>query len=168
MTISKNTVFPIIVSAILAAIAAAAIYAAEERIDEKDVPSAVLSAFQREYPSATVADYWKTEENGAFEYEIKETDNMQTMEVVYRADGRKVKTIAEISIDSLPARVQNSVKTRYAGEQINMAEKVRIGDETQYEVQLVRKDNRIHLVVFDIYGTELSERPLEGIRRMGW
>jgi len=135
-----------------------------DKIDKAEVPSAVLSAFAKDYPMATVSEYWKMEENGMTVYKIKATDNMKTMDAVYNMSGSLVKTMEEMPMDMLPTEVQTAVKSKYPDETVKMSEKVMMGNETQYEVELMKMDNATHKVMFDTMGNVVSDKAMEGMK----
>jgi hypothetical protein len=154
---------PIVIAAL--ATFAATGYAAE-KIDRQDMPSVVISVFENDHPTAIETEYLTMEEQGLREYKIIGMIDMKTMNVVYKPDGTVVRTTEEITADLLPGGVQNTIKSNYPGEQIKTAEKVTMVDNTLYKVELIKKDNSTHKILFDGNGYIMPEKAEEEMPMM--
>ena len=120
-----------------------------QKIKDKDVPAAVISAFQKKYLAAKEISWEK--ENGNYEvnFDLNEIDNS----VVYDEKGTVLETEVEIELSQLPAGVLEYVKTNYAGKKVKEA--ARITDAKgviTYEVEIKGKD-----LIFDSNGKFIKE-----------
>jgi hypothetical protein len=163
MRSSKNVLCFAITAAVL--IMPAAITYADVRIDRIEAPSGVISAFERDHPTAAVSEYWKIDENSMTMYLIKATYDMKTVSLVYTASGNLVRTMEEITVDMLPAEVRATIEVKYPDEQIMVAQKILDGVDTRYETEMTKKDSSVHRVLFDILGRVLSDKPVEKVKK---
>jgi hypothetical protein len=148
---------------------AANIYA-DEKIDRVDMPSAVIYSFQREHSTANVIGYWRIQENSMTLYKVMETEQMKMVSLVYNAGGGLLKTIEESAVEMLPLEIIRSIGMKYPDEQVVETVKVMAGTNISYETEMMRSDNSIHKVVFDLAGEIVSDKPVDVMikSRMIW
>jgi len=105
-----------------------------QAIEKKDVPAAVLAAFERAYPDAEIIaiEKEKTKDQVIFEFEINDGKNER--DVIYLENGALFAIEEAISITALPEAVVDALKKTYPKGEIDEAEKVTRGSETEYEV----------------------------------
>jgi hypothetical protein len=147
-------------TACLAAFAAFAILflssnsgAQEKKIAKKDLPSAVLAAFEKAYPKAEIKGMSEEKgENGKMEYEIESVEGKTGRDVAYWADG-KVIEIEETCV--LPDAVRKALEQKYRGGKIGNAEKITRGSKVEYEAVVEAKGKKSE-VVLDPAGTILK------------
>lgn len=111
--------------------------AGEKKITRKQVPAAVLSAFGKSYPSATVKGYAKEVEKGKTYYEIESMDGKISRDVLYSADGTVAEVEESMMADELPAAVRSTVMKEYPKATISKAEKTIRGSEITYEIHIM-------------------------------
>ena len=120
-----------------------------QKIAEKEVPAAVKSAFQKQFPDVKDVDWEKEKGNYEVEFEIKETE----YSVLLDASGTILETEMEINVEALPSNVRDYVSKNHAGEKIKEAAK--ISDTTgtiTYEAEIKGKD-----LIFDSNGNFVKE-----------
>jgi Putative beta-lactamase-inhibitor-like, PepSY-like len=131
--------------------------AQESKIQEKDVPKAVIAAFKSAYPNATVRGYAKEKENGKLLYEIESKDGATMRDLLYNPDGTLAETEETVAASDLPAAAQQALQAKYPKAVISKAEKTTQGDKVEYEVSARRGKQRISLT-FDADGKLLTSK----------
>ncbi len=111
--------------------------AQEKKITKKDVPAAVLSAFQKAYPKAKVKGYSTETENGKTTFEVESMQGKMTLDVEYLSDGTATEVEEGLAAKDLPAPVLDAVKAKYANGKIAKAEKKTVGDVVTYELKVM-------------------------------
>ena len=103
-----------------------------QKINEKDLPGPVKTAFATKYPAAMNVKWGK---ENAKEYEAEFKLNNNNVSANFLVTGDWVETETVLSITDLPAAISNAIKTKYPGASITKAEKLeKPGNKTLYEV----------------------------------
>jgi uncharacterized cupredoxin-like copper-binding protein len=136
---------------------AAAASAQEKKIEKKDVPAAVLAAFQKAYPKATIKGYAKEVEKGQTVYEIESVEGKTTRDIIYSADGKALEIEEGIEVKDLPAAVKQALDKKFPKAQIVLVEKVTKGSFIGYAFTVTTADKKKAEVVFDLTGKEVKE-----------
>jgi hypothetical protein len=122
--------------------------ASAQKLPASKVPSAVKTAFAKQYPSTAVK--WE-KENGAYEAGFKQAGH--EMSVNYSAKGEVLETETEIPISALPATAQEYLKKNYPGQKLKGAAKIVKSDgSATYEAEFKGTD-----VLFDEQGKFLKK-----------
>lgn len=130
--------------------------AQEQSLKKKDVPKAILAAFQQSYPKATIKGYAKETDEGTVVYEIESMEGNIHRDVTYTADGT-VATIEEsLPYAELPEPVRNAVTKEYPKAKVSMCEKVTNGSTTQYEL-VVRSGKQKNELVYNADGSLVTK-----------
>jgi hypothetical protein len=79
------------------------VLAQEARLKKKQVPRAVIAAFQSAYPQATMRGFAREKENGKVYYEVESIEGQTTRDVLYNADGTVAEIEEGIAVGDLPA-----------------------------------------------------------------
>ncbi len=106
----------------------------DEKLSRKDVPSAVLAAFEKAYPHATVKGYGSEKEGDKLFYEIESIEGKMTRDVLYNPDGTVVEVEEGVAEGELPQAVMQSVKRQYPKAVISKAERTTRGTAVTYEI----------------------------------
>jgi thioredoxin-related protein len=104
----------------------------KEKIDQKDVPMAVLATFKNEYPEAKDMKWKMKEEKYKVEFEVNGTDHIASFD----ATGKMLSKGIEIKEAELPAAVTTAIQSGYAGRTIDDAYKVEKDSIIHYLVKL--------------------------------
>lgn len=131
--------------------------AQESKIQEKDVPKAVIAAFKAAYPNATVRGYAKEKENGKLFYEIESKDGATMRDLLYNPDGTIAEIEETVAAADLPAAAQQALQAKYPKAVVSRAEKTTQGNKVEYEVSARRGKQRISLT-FDADGKLLNSK----------
>lgn len=133
----------LIVFSILGAMTAGA-----QSLKESEVPSAVKTAFHKQYPG--VASKWEKEKDN---YEVNFKEDGKTKSVVITKVGKIIETETDIAISELPQIVHSYIAQHYKGAKVKEAAKV-INEkgELNYEAEVNGKD-----IMFDANGKFLKE-----------
>ena len=120
-----------------------------QNISDKDVPSTVKSAFQKQYPNIKKVKWEKEKAN----YEAGFESNKTEYAVLIDASGNILETEAGIKVDELPVKVKAYVLKNYPGQRVKEAAKITKADgEINYEAEVKGKD-----VIFDAAGNFIKE-----------
>jgi uncharacterized membrane protein YkoI len=124
-----------------------AISAEEQTIKKADVPSAVIAAFEKAYPKATVKNYSTEQHRGKTSYEIESIDGSTHRNVEYSPQGELLEIEEALKPSDLPPKVSQAITTKYAGGDIVSAEKKIKGDKTVYKVKMLQDKAKIEVRV---------------------
>lgn len=130
--------------------------AGERKLTEKQMPVAVLAAFHKAYPAATIRGLSVEKEHGKAFYEVESLDGATRRDLSYLADGTLSEIEETLPETSLPAAVMAAVKAKHPGGKVLKAEKNTKGSVLTYEI-LVRDGKRLREVVVDPAGKVLNE-----------
>ena len=126
-----------------------ATFANAQKMQDKDVPVIIKSAFQKQYPDAKEVKWEKENGNYEAEFELKETEHS----ALFDASGNIIESEVEISSDALPANVKEYVSKNYSGQKIKEAAKITDAKGTvTYEAEIKGKD-----LIFDSNGNFIKE-----------
>jgi uncharacterized membrane protein YkoI len=132
---------------------------AEIRINQ--LPKAVADAARARFPGAKWHGASRDVEDGKTYYDIEMTLGDRDMDVSFLADGTLDMVETEVDEDELPAAVSRSIKNRFPGARIKLAEAVREGpvlrkDVDYYELHLATPDRKSLAVEVDSKGKILK------------
>jgi hypothetical protein len=122
---------------------------------KKQMPRAVIAAFESDYPNATVRGYNRETENGKVYYEVESIEGQTTRDVLYNKDGTVVEVEESIAVGDLPADAAEGLRAKYPGAVITSAEKITRGDITEYEAHAKTGKKRVSME-FDANGKPLK------------
>lgn len=124
----------------------------ERSITRRDVPSAILSAFERRYPNATVKGFSEEKDGERLIYEIESVEGTASRDVTYTSDGALVSVEETLPLSEFPESVRASLNKKFPNAKISKSEQVMKGSSMQYEV-LLRSGKKLVEVVFNPDGT---------------
>jgi hypothetical protein len=120
-----------------------------QKLQEKDVPASVKTAFQKNFPQAKVEKWEKEGVNFEAEFEL----NKSEQSVLFDAQGGIIETEIEIEISELPNEIVDYVKTNYKGQSVKEAAKINDTKGTlTYEAEIKGMD-----LLFDSNGKFIKE-----------
>src|SRR5882724_9864121 len=118
--------------------------AVAQKVQEKDVPAVVKSAFQKQYSKVAKAKWSKEGDKFEAEFEV----NKEETSVVIDASGNITETETEIETNQLPKEVTEYLKSNYKGQSIREAAKITDAKGTiTFEAEIKGKD-----LIFDSNG----------------
>ncbi|MGK7397860.1 MAG: PepSY-like domain-containing protein [Candidatus Cyclobacteriaceae bacterium M3_2C_046] len=111
--------------------------------NQDEVPDAIVSSFNREYPQATDVE-WEDEGD---EYEVEfEVDDIER-EITYNQQGEVVETGIDVSEDELPEVITQYIAQNYSGYEIDDADEVERQDgQTYIEVEIENNQEEVDLL----------------------
>lgn len=124
----------------------------EKEMTKKDLPPAVLQAFEEAFPKAVITGVAKEDDA---DYEIESRDGTIQRDLVYQADGTLVETEESCDMKALPEAVQKTIAKEYPKGEFEKAEKVTRGSVVEYELK-VEVGEEINKVVLDPAGTVIK------------
>jgi hypothetical protein len=120
-----------------------------QKLQEKDVPTPVKTAFQKNFPHAKVEKWEKEGVNFEAEFELNKTEQS----VLFDANGNLLETEVEIKLTQLPKGVLEYVKANYNGQKLKEAAKITDAKGTvTYEAEIKGMD-----LLFDSNGKFIKE-----------
>jgi hypothetical protein len=128
----------------------------EKKLEKKDVPAAVLAAFTKAYPKATVKGYAKETEKGQTSYEVESMEGTIHRDVSYAADGKLLLTEESVEMKDVPAAVREALEKKFPKAKVGIAEKVMDGKTVAYEFHVKTAAGKGAEVKFDPNGKELE------------
>ena len=127
--------------------------ATETKITRKDVPPAVIKAFEQAYPNAKVNAYSKEVERGVTYYELETVDGNTRRDLLYTADAKVAEIEETVSMNDLPGAVSRTFARESAGARASRIEKTTRGGKVSYEFGMGKGKPEI---VIDSAGQVLS------------
>jgi uncharacterized membrane protein YkoI len=140
----KNQVMLLIVMMI--SLTLSTVYAQE--VEQKDVPEAVKTSFQKECTTAKEVEWEKEGSNYEVEFEMNKTE----YSVLFDDAGSKLETEMEITTKELPKAVSEYVKTTYKKTVKEAAKSTDANGVITYEVEIKGMD-----LIFDKDGKFIKE-----------
>ena len=128
----------------------------EAQIQKKDVPPAVLAAFAKAYPKATVKGYSKETEKGQVKYEVECMEGTVHRDVTYAADGKLLMVEESVEMKDVPEVVRQALAKKYPGAKVELAEKVMDGKTVAYEFHWTGANGKEAEAKFDAQGKQLE------------
>jgi len=120
-----------------------------QKLQEKDVPASVKTAFQKNFPQAKVEKWEKEGSNFEAEFELNKTEQS----VLFDPQGNLLETEVEIELNQLPKGVLEYVKANYIGQKVKEAAKITDAKGTViYEAEIKGMD-----ILFDSIGKFIKE-----------
>jgi hypothetical protein len=114
-----------------------------QKVNEKDVPGAVKTAFTNKFPGASEVK-WEKENKSELEASFKM--NNSDISANFKLDGSWVETETTIPASELPATVINTVNTKFPGAVYGRTEKIeKPGNKIFYEVNITMKGKKKEL-----------------------
>lgn len=108
--------------------------ATAQTMTKEQLPKAIVSAFEKVYPTATFKAASVEKDGGKTCYEIESMDGAQARDIIYAADGTVIEIEESITPASLPTSVAQALSTRFPNAPIKKAEKLIRGVVVEYEV----------------------------------
>ena len=116
------------------------------KIVKKEVPEAVLSAFSKAYPNASVKTYLREMRDGKTCYELETKDGSTARDIIYTANGEVMEIEEALKPNALPPVVLATIARTHPKAKITAAERLKRGDVIQFEAMLNSNGKKINLV----------------------
>jgi len=120
-----------------------------QKLKEKEVPTAVVSTFHKQFPQAKELKWEKENGNYEVEFDLNKTETS----ALFDGTGKLLETETEIQINQLPDGILSHVKANYKGQKIKEAAKITDSNGVvMYEAEIKGKD-----LIFDANGIFIKE-----------
>ena len=146
----------IILALFLASAVGASAQDKERKLTTKELPVAVLSAFQKAYPTATIKGVAEEKKDGKTYFEIESRDGKTSRDLLYEADGTVSEMEEGIALSELPEAAKSAVMAKYPKGKLIKAEKVTKGFQVSYDVEVKTGKRKLEVDV-DASGKFLKE-----------
>jgi hypothetical protein len=154
-TLLKSTLYAFVI-AVIAGLSVNAIAQEDKEMTKKDLPPAVLQAFEKAFPKAVITGVGKEDNT---EFEIESQDGNIQRNLVYHADGTLVETEEACDAKALPDAIQKTIAKEYPKGEIEKAEKITRGSVVEYEIK-VEIGEQINEVVIDPAGKVIKSQKI--------
>ena len=129
-------------------LAATTLFAQETKIQRGDLPPAVRKSVDSESRGATVRGFSKEVENGQTYYEAELVVNGHSKDVLIDESGKVVEVEEQVALDSLPAAVQQGLRSKAGSGKIGTVESLtKRGKLVAYEAQVQTAGRRSEIQV---------------------
>ena len=108
--------------------------AQDKKIAKKDVPAAVVKAFEGAYPKATVNNYATEVEKGKTFYELETIEGKIKRDLLYESDGTLVELEEVLTADMVPDAIGKAVAAELPKGKIMSGEKTTRGKEVSFDI----------------------------------
>jgi len=129
--------------------------AQEATLTKKQVPKAVLDAFTKAYPKATMKGFSRETEKGKTSFEVESVEGTVHRDVSYTADGSLLSIEESIAYTDLPEAVRAALAKEAPEGTASACEKITKGDVTEYEI-VVRSGKKKEELLFSARGALLE------------
>jgi hypothetical protein len=119
-------------------------------------PQAVMAAFHKAYPKASIRDVSTETKDGKSYYEIESIDGDMHRDLLYTPDGKVFEMEEQIAVSDLPAAVSASLKKEFPKGEPKKAERITRDKVVEYEVLLENGEKQME-VLLDSSGTIKSK-----------
>lgn len=120
-----------------------------QKMKSSEVPAAVKSAFERQYPDVKDVDWEKEDSNYEAGFEVNKIETS----VVYDVSGNLIETEVEIAVSALPQTAQDYIAKNYPKSKISEAAKITdASGAITYEAEVGESD-----LIFDANGNFVKE-----------
>ena len=133
----------------------------EQSITKKDVPKAVLAAFEKFFPKAHLKGFSKEMDEGRTLFEIESVEGKVNRDVTYTADGTLVSVEETVPVSEFPNSVRTALAKDFPKARISKSEKITKGQTVQYEVVLAVGEKHFE-VVYDSSGKVVEKEETKG------
>ncbi len=134
-------------AAFLVTILAIPARAASHDLPLDQVPAAVMKAVKVKFPTATVEEATKEEEDGVTIFELTIEVGEDDIVVSLKEDGTILEIEKEIEVKDLPPAITAAIKAKYSKADIESAEEATKGDVVTYEVTIETDETTRNLVL---------------------
>ncbi len=117
------------------------------KIQKSEVPSAVLAAFEKAFPTAVVKAYSSEMNKGKINFEIESVDGKNTRDCLYTADGKLIEMEESLQPSDLPEAISKAVSQKYPQGKIKKAERLTRGEFVGYEIAVVVGNKTVEMTL---------------------
>jgi uncharacterized membrane protein YkoI len=123
---------------------AAVVFAADKKIQAKDLPPAVQKAVQDATRGATIKGYAREVEGGKPMFEVETTVNGHSRDLLFDASGTLVEIEEATNLDAVPAAVRTALEARG---HVLTVEQVTKGKTVTYEATVEKNGKKSEVAV---------------------
>jgi uncharacterized membrane protein YkoI len=132
-------------------------FAADKKIEKRDLPAAVQKAVDEQAKGAEIVGYSKEVEKGKTSYEVATKVSGHGRDLVFDSKGALLAAEEETPIDSIPAAAKAALEKKAAGGKITVVETITKGKVVTYEAQITSKAGKKSEYQVDAKGAEVKE-----------
>jgi len=136
----------------------------EKVLKKSDLPQAILTAFEKAYPTAKIIGCSKETQKDTVVYEIESKDSTISRDIAYDENGNVLSIEEVLPFSALPKAVQDSVINAFPKYKVVRCEKEVVGTTTKFEL-LLKSVLKRYDVVFDSDG-KLIEKEVIPLKKI--
>jgi hypothetical protein len=123
-------------------------FAQDKKISKKDVPAAVLTAFQKAYPNAKIKGFLTETEGGKTYFEIESVEGKKTIDALVQPDGTIYEVEEGMPAKELPEAVRTAVAAKYPKGTIDSkVEKTTQGSTVTYDLTVTTGKSKVGVTI---------------------
>ena len=119
--------------------------AQDKKITKKDVPAAVLKAFESAYPKAKVNNYATEVENGVKFYELETSEGKIKRDLLYKADGTLEELEEILTPAMVPDGIAKAIKTEFPKGKILSGESTTHGSAVTFDIVVANGKEKVNV-----------------------
>jgi hypothetical protein len=131
----SQAIFYVIAIFLIAGLTSQAI-AGDKKITKKDVPAAVLKAFEAAFPKVKVNEYLTESEGGKTFYEFETVEGTIKRDILYTPEGTLVEVEEVLTTETIPAEIAKAVTADIPKAKIVGGEKTTKGNDVTFELKI--------------------------------
>jgi hypothetical protein len=148
----RNTLIAIVAGAVTLG----TIFAAEKKIESKNLPPAVQKALPGETKGAEIKGYNQETEKGKTFYEVETMLNGKSRDLLFDTSGALVEVEEEVAFDSIPPAAKAAIEKQAANGKVNKVESVTKGQSVSYEAAITSKTGKRSEVAVKADGSSMK------------
>ena len=117
--------------------------AQDKKITKKDVPAAVLNAFEKAYLKAKVNNYGMEVEKGVKFYELETSEGKIKRDLLYKADGTLAEMEEILTTAMVPDDIAKAIRTEFPKGKIMSGERTTQGIAVTYDLVVVNGKEKV-------------------------
>ncbi len=129
--------------AVLTVCVASSSNAQDKKITKKDVPAAVLKAFEGAFPKAKVNNYGTEVEKGVTFYELETVEGKIKRDLLYKADGTLAEMEEILTPEMVPDGIAKAIKSEFPKGKIVSGEKTTQGTTVTFDLVVVNGKEKV-------------------------
>ena len=119
--------------------------AQDKKITKKDVPAAVLKAFEAAYPKAKVNNYGTEAEKGVTFYELETIEGKIKRDLLYKADGTLAELEEILTPAMVPEAITKTIKAEFPKGKIVSGEKTTQGSAVTFDIVVANGKEKVRV-----------------------
>ncbi len=123
------------------------VWAAEGKVNLRDLPPAAQAAVKKETANATLVGLSKEVEDGQTVYEVETKVNGRTRDLLMNGAGTVIEVEEEVELGEIPGGARKSIEIAATGGKVTRVEQVTRGPVVSFEAEIRKNGKSSEMVV---------------------